>query len=237
MKTIIPFILLISIPLIHASSFQQANEAYQNKDFPQAIKLYKESLQAFQSLEQHYNLANAYFENKEYAPALLHYQKALIFAPQNPDILRNLNLANEALNIHPKKPSVIEIFAHLLPAHTWSWIYIGALSLALILLILSLFLSKKLWIQFPFWTFTSLIITCLALHFFYHNKLQSALVLTDNAPLRISATSTSPSITQLPQGSPIKVIKTNHNSPQWTFAKTNKNQEGWLSKEDFNLIW
>lgn len=235
-------ILLLSFLLLplqsNASAFNEANDAYHNKDFAQAIQLYKESLINSHSLEQHYNLANAYFENKDYPHAILHYQKALTFAPHNPDILKNLDSANQALKIVTKQPSSLEVFTNLLSSYTWGYLFIISLILATGLFVLSLFLANRLWIQFPFWISIFLIILCLVVHFSYSNKLRSGIVLSHNAPLRISATSKSPSIAQLPEGSSIKVMSKKHKLPNWTFVKsTSKNQEGWLNKQDFSLIW
>lgn len=229
------FLTLTTINLF-ASPFEDANEAYQNKDFPRAIELYKESLHNSQSLEQHYNLANAYFENQDYAHAILHYHRALTFSPRNPETLKNLDRANEALNIHPPKPSFIDKFANLFSAYTWSWIYIISLILALLSFLFTLFSSKKLRFQVPFWICIFALIICIGLQFFFYNKSKAGIILTNNAPLRISATSTSPLITELPQGSTIKVLKTKANVPQWSFVKSSKTQEGWLNNDDFKLI-
>ncbi len=239
MKHLLLFLFLL-LSFIHskASTFDEANEAYHNKDFSTAIGLYKESLINSQSLQQHYNLANAYFENKDFPHAILHYQKALTFAPHNQDILKNLDLANQAINITSSPPNGLQIFINLLSAYIYDYIFIISLILATLLFILSLFLSNKLWIQLPFWGCVFLIIICIALHFSYSNKRTEGIVLTNNAPLRISATSTSPFIAQLPAGSTIKVINKKHKLPNWTFVKSAfNNQEGWLNKQDFSLIW
>lgn len=237
MKTFLFFLLSsFSSILLQASTFTEANEAYQNKDYPQAIKLYQESLQDSQSLEQHYNLANAYYENMEYPLSVLHYQKALLFSPNNPDILQNLQLAYEALHLKNPSHSILDSYLNILSPYTWSWIYIFALSLAFLLFILSLY-KRKIWIRFPLWICIFLVILSLGLHIFYYNKLNSGIVLSDNAALRVSATSTSPLITQLPQGSSIKVLKTKHQLPQWSFIRSGNKQEGWMNNEDFGLIW
>lgn len=221
-----------------ASFFTEANEAYQNKDFPKAIDLYQESLQNAQSLAQHFNLANAYYENKDYAHSILHYNKALTFAPNNPDVLKNLSLAKEALHIKPQKTHFLERLINVLSPYAWSIIFITSLSLGLIFFILSLFFLNKAWLQIPLWASVILLVISLSLHFYFSNKLKSGIVLANNATLRISATSTSPVISQIPEGTTIKVIKVRDNLHQWSFVKNISNgQEGWLNNNDFGLIW
>jgi tetratricopeptide (TPR) repeat protein len=229
---------LLPINLQALSIFTQANEAYQNQDFPQAIKLYKESLNDFQSLEQHFNLANAYYENKDYAHAILHYEKALIFSPRNLEILKNLNLANAALNIHPSHPSILKIFAHFLSANSWSYLFIAASLLGLLLFALSLFfLPNNAFIKIPLWTCIVIIAICLVLHTFYSQKLNSGIILVDDTPLRISPTSSSPTTTLLFPGSKIQITKAKQPTSGWALIKTLNNQEGWIDTEDFSFIW
>lgn len=239
MKPTLFTILLILLPfsLQGLPTFTQANEAYHNKDFSRAIKLYKESLIESQSLEQHLNLANAYYENKDYAHAILHYEKALIFAPRNPLILKNINLTNEALEIHVDPPSIFENLAHLLSANIWSWILISALALGLLLFILSLLITDSLFIKITLWICTFIIVICVVLHIFYSRELNTAIILTNNPPLRVSPTSASPITILLRAGSKIHITKAKQSIPNWALIKTLKNQEGWINTEDFGLIW
>lgn len=74
--------------------FTQANELYQQKKYAEAAKIYENILKTdVQSVELQYNLANAYFKNNELGKAILHYERALLLAPNNEDVRYNLNLA------------------------------------------------------------------------------------------------------------------------------------------------
>ena len=74
--------------------FQQANEAYQNNEFKQAIDLYQQVIEmGYQSTELEYNLANAYFRKGETGKAILHYERALVLSPRAEDVLYNLSIA------------------------------------------------------------------------------------------------------------------------------------------------
>ena len=86
--------------------FQQANEAYQAKQYSKAAELYESILQQdVQSKELFYNLANSYYKQKELGKAILYYEKALALDPDDEDIQYNLQLANsfakDEINVLP----------------------------------------------------------------------------------------------------------------------------------------
>lgn len=235
---LIVFITLLPINLQASLTFTQANEAYQKKDFTQAIKLYKESLTHSQSLEQHFNLANAYYETQDYGNAILHYKKAFIFNPHNSDILKNLDLVNNALKIDTSKISIFQSLANLLTANNWSRLFISSIILGLFLFATSLFiLPNNFMVKILLSICILLITTCTVLHFFYSHALTSGIVLINEAPLRVSPTSTSPTTALLPVGSEIHIIHAKHPAIDWPFIKTLNNQEGWMNSEDFGFIW
>ncbi|HFA47755.1 MAG TPA: tetratricopeptide repeat protein [Bacteroidetes bacterium] len=80
------------------SLFQQANKAYQEKDFGKATELYEQVLtDGYQSAELEYNLGNAYYRQKNIGNAILHYERALLLSPKDADIQYNLDLARQQL--------------------------------------------------------------------------------------------------------------------------------------------
>ena len=48
----------------------------------------------YESWELYYNLGNAFYKNRQIGPAILNYEKARKLAPNNEDVLFNLELAN-----------------------------------------------------------------------------------------------------------------------------------------------
>ncbi len=100
-KLVYIFTLLLLIPgysLLRAQSpetlFQQANGAYQNQQFNQAVNFYKQILsQGYESRAVYYNLGNCYYRLKQVGLAVLYYEKALKLDPDDPDVKYNLELA------------------------------------------------------------------------------------------------------------------------------------------------
>ena len=71
----------------------QADSAYINKDYAQAIQIYESLLEAGESGEVYYNLGNAYFKQDELGRAILNYERALLLQPGNADVSANLDIA------------------------------------------------------------------------------------------------------------------------------------------------
>lgn len=79
--------------------FTQANDAYINKSYDQAIQLY-ESIHAkeLKSPELFLNLGNAYYQKSNFAQAILAYERGLKLSPNDNSILENLEIANDQLD-------------------------------------------------------------------------------------------------------------------------------------------
>lgn len=102
MRKLISLIFCIMIFLIQFSVaqseeqpiFQSANQAFSNKDYDQAIQLYESILgKDIQSPELYFNLGNCFYHKKEWGQTILNYERALLLAPNDPEILQNLELA------------------------------------------------------------------------------------------------------------------------------------------------
>jgi len=94
---VLSLMLLVMIPTSaqeSITSFQQANKAYQENRFDDAILSYTKIISSgYESWEVYYNLGNAYYKKDEIAHAILNLERALILDPQNDDIKYNLQLA------------------------------------------------------------------------------------------------------------------------------------------------
>lgn len=118
MKTIITYILIaLLLPLQGWSNtvLLQADQAYRNGNYTQAIKYYESyANQALQPgityshtalSDFYYNLGNCYYRTKETGKAVLNYQRAIRFNPQNQDAAFNLELVQAKLKDQFDQPS------------------------------------------------------------------------------------------------------------------------------------
>ena len=78
--------------------FQQANDAFQKNDFEKAAQLYEQLAEAgYRSTELEYNLGNAWYRLNSPGKAILHYERALVLAPNDEDVQHNLALPRQQL--------------------------------------------------------------------------------------------------------------------------------------------
>jgi tetratricopeptide (TPR) repeat protein len=76
--------------------FQQANQAYQDGKYGEAITLYRQILESgVTNGAIYYNLGNAYFKDNQLGQAILSYERARRILPRDRDVVANLALANE----------------------------------------------------------------------------------------------------------------------------------------------
>lgn len=135
------FFLLITLPLLNASPsnlFKQGNEAYQQKQYQQAIQLYDSLLnQGYYSANLYFNLGNAHYQMGQIAEAIYYYEKAKEITGHRPAIKFNLEMARQ--QTRDQIESIPEFFVvrwwkslvNTFSANTWATISIVFLWLSL----------------------------------------------------------------------------------------------------------
>lgn len=130
--------------------WDQANTAYINANYAEAITLYEALLsEGLVSAKLYYNLANAYFKQGALGEAILYYHRALRLAPGNEDIRYNLRVAESRT-----KDSIQQIPAfflvewvlavrHLMSCAAWSLLSMALLVAGLLFSLLYL-LARRL---------------------------------------------------------------------------------------------
>lgn len=71
----------------------QADSAFIKQNYTEAIAIYEKLLKQGVASEIYYNLGNAYFRTDNIAKAILNYERALLYAPNNGDYRANLAIA------------------------------------------------------------------------------------------------------------------------------------------------
>ena len=79
-------------------AFDTANQAYEQKQYNQAIKAYHKILESgYHSAGVYFNLGNAYYKDEQLGSAILYFERALKLSPNDDDIHYNLSLARGQL--------------------------------------------------------------------------------------------------------------------------------------------
>lgn len=82
------------------ADFQKANQLFQDKEYVEAIALYRDILaDGVESAPLYFNLGNAYFKDGDLGRAILYYLKARRLDPSDNDIAANLEFARQFTSI------------------------------------------------------------------------------------------------------------------------------------------
>ena len=91
---------MVSLGLSGQATFESANASYIAGDFKTAITTYEALLSEGNiSKELHYNMGNAYYQDSQLGPAILHFEKALKLAPSDKNVKGNLDIAKSEVEL------------------------------------------------------------------------------------------------------------------------------------------
>lgn len=253
MKEIILFItisIFLIIPVFSNEKlpqvFEEANNAYQKKDYALAIKKYESILeQNHQSAELHYNLGNAYYRMNQLGYAILHLEKAKLFAPNNEDINYNLELVRQ------KQKDEIEVLSPFFLKKWWNnvknvlslgaWTSIGLLFLwggiaGLCFWLLGQTRKLKKWGFIGGIVGILLSILPFSLALSHHNTYQNsgfAILLEQSINLYSGPDAASTKLDELHEGLKVELLdKIN----DWYKVKLSDGEEGWLPEAVLETI-
>jgi tetratricopeptide (TPR) repeat protein len=91
--------------------FEQANQLYANHQYSDAAEIYQSILnRGFENGPLYYNLGNVYYRLEKIGLAVLYYEKALKWMPNQNDVRTNLQLANMMTQDKIDAPPVFFLF-------------------------------------------------------------------------------------------------------------------------------
>lgn len=80
------------------SLFDEGNQLYQNGEYENALEKYLAITESgFESGELYYNIGNTYYKLNNIGKAVLNYERARRFLPEDDDLLRNIDLVSMSL--------------------------------------------------------------------------------------------------------------------------------------------
>ncbi|NCC73758.1 MAG: tetratricopeptide repeat protein [Sphingobacteriia bacterium] len=230
----------------HVLLMEQANKYYNEGEILSAIETYQTVLSTgFESVGLYYNLGNAYFKTNNYPMAILNYERARKLAPNDQDILFNLEMANSRIvdKIEPLPEFFMVRWWKILvnARSTDQWAHISIITFLLFLLMLLFFLlSKLIWMRkLSFWAGIILMIffigsVVLANQRYQTFKLKAeAIVFTPTVTVKSSPRENSTDIFVIHEG--IKVSITNQVG-EWAEIKIADGSKGWVKESDFVRI-
>ena len=241
--SILLILLLPSLSLLAqpSQSLEAANQAYQDKEYEQAIRLYEEILQeGYHSEAVYYNLGNAYYREGEFGRSVLNYQRALKLDPKDENTLHNLELTKSRL---PGQVGKVQqsgvVKAWLSVQNTFStrlWsilglamLWLGGASLAVSLLS-SIRPRKKLTLASGL---LLLVFSLLPFSLAYGRSQQEffctkAVVMVEETQLRAAPEKDSKELQKLYEGVSVEILDA---IDAWNKVRLEDTSEGWLPKD------
>ena len=225
----------------------QADSAYANNDFANAIHLYESILSnQGESADIYYNLGNSYYKMDNIAKAIVNYEKALVLNPGNGDIRFNLELAQS--KTVDKVTPMSEVFLV-----TWiknvtdtmsekGWAKLGIMTFIFMLLMLALyFFSKKIALKkIGFISAICLLLVCILANIFASSQKEkaqnhgSAIIMTPSITVKSTPNENGTDLFILHEGRKVN-IKDN-TMREWKEIQLEDGNAGWVPTSAIEII-
>ena len=226
--------------------FDKANSLYQQGNYEEAAKLYKEKLNSGnESAVIYFNLGNAYYKLNNIAQSILNYERAKRLSSADEDIDFNLKLAN--LKVVDKVEEIPQLFykrwghsfSQVFSLDNWAlaaiiFCWLTVIAAVLFVLSKSIF-PKKI---FFFLGLTTILITLFAFFFAQHQhnlqtSTKAAIVFESNVYVKSSPDEKSVDLFILHEGSKVQILD---QIGVWEKIKLANGNEGWMKAEGLEVI-
>lgn len=217
---------------------QNATVAYDQGNFSQAIDVYESLIATYgTSPELYYNLGNAYFKDKNYAKAILNYERCLIYDPGNSDASVNLEFAkaNCVDKIEEIQPIIFKSWfnaiSNTMSCNTWSIVSI-TFFLVFVVCIFGYFFGKQITIRKTgFYLGIVMILLCLISNLFANQQKNRimirdyAIVMSPTVTVKSSPAESGTQLFTVHEGLKVKVRST---LGDWSEVELSDGNVGWL---------
>lgn len=227
--------LLLAPCRLDAGAFDDANRAFADGRFEQAVKGYEAVLhEKGYSAPVLYNLANAYFREGQIGRAILNYDRAQLLAPDDPDIAANLNFARKQAGLFAEQNSLIKEAARSLSMNEWSWLGSMMLFAACALIVAGrVYPARRPYLGLLAGiAVVALLVTGVAIVLQY-DTLHRAVVTAKEAVARISPFESARSAYVLSTGEEVNVEKAHGG---FLFVENREHRTGWISRQQVEPV-
>lgn len=225
----------------------QADSAYINNDYANAVYLYEDILaNQGESADIYYNLGNSYYKMDNIAKAILNYEKALMLNPGNGDIRFNLELAQS--KTVDKVTPMSEVFlvtwmkslTNTMSEQGWSKLAIASFILTLLGLVLYFFSKKIAMKKIGFISALCLMLVCILANVFassQKSKAQShssAIIMEPSVTVKSTPNEGGTELFILHEGR--KVMIKDNTMREWKEIQLEDGNAGWVPASVIEII-
>ena len=240
-------LLLLLLPLTAtAVTKAEADSAYAQGHYQQAVKDYEALLKMGVSTALYYNLGNAYYRMDEMPRAVLNYERALLLSPGDADVRFNLQMARSKTidKITPESEMFFVTWYHSLINLTsvdgWAQMALIALAVAIVLALLYLFASPVWMRKVGFFGALAMLVLFVAANFFaYAQKLSfvrrsGAIIMAPAVTVKSTPAEQGTDLFILHEGTRVDI--TDGTMRQWKRIRLADGKEGWIETSQIEII-
>ena len=219
--------------------FERARLAFENGDWPTAITTYNALLgEGVVTWSLHFNLGKSYFKNNEPGPAIFHYERAQVLNPSKQDIAQSIAEAQEQFNVPPLEMKNLERWARWLTPNQWMLLLAASVWIGLATFLLPALAKHPLFdtTLFHFARIMSIGCAVIAIAGFALTRswYQEAIVIADEAMLKLSPTENSPEIRAIISGEKMSVSEV---AREHVYVEAADGSTGWVILENIERLW
>lgn len=241
------FAIILCIPASsYAVTKENADSAYVQENYTQAIKDYEELLENGVSADLYYNLGNAYYRTDNITRAVLNYERALLLSPGDKDIRFNLQMARSKTidKITPESEMFFVTWyrsvVNMMSVDGWARMAIVSLGLAIALLLLYLFAGRILLRKLGFFCGLAFIVIFIFSNVFAWQQkkvLQNrtgAIIISSSAPIKSTPAKNGTDLFILHEGTKVEII--DGAMQEWKEIRLADGKEGWIESSRIEII-
>ncbi len=240
-------VLLMLLPMTtNAATKADADSAYVNGNYQEAIKVYESLLKQGESAELYYNLGNAYYRTENITRAVLNYERALLLSPGDGDIRFNLQIARSKTidKIVPESEMFFVTWyrslVNIMSVDGWGRMALVSLALVIVLFLVYLF-SSRVWVQkVGFFGGGILLVVFVFSNFFAWQQRQQllnregAIVVAPSVTVKSTPAQNGTDLFILHEGT--KVVITDGSMKSWREIRLADGKKGWIESKKIELI-
>lgn len=240
-------ILLLSVSAsAGAISKKNADDEYLKGNYQQAIKDYEELLSHGASADLYYNLGNAYYKTDNITRAVINYERALMISPADKDVRYNLQMARSKTidKITPASEMFFVTWYHsavnMLSVDSWAILALVALSVALLLLLVYLFVDHIMLRKIGFFGGVALLAIFIISNFFAWQQKQTmlhrvgAIVVSPSAGVKTTPAETDKDAFVIHEGTRVDIIE--DSMKDWKEIQLDDGRSGWIMVSQLEKI-
>jgi tetratricopeptide (TPR) repeat protein len=223
-----------------------ADSAYVNGNYQEAIKGYEALLRNGASAELYYNLGNAYYRTENITRAVLNFERALLLSPGDSDIRFNLQIARSKTidKIVPESEMFFVTWyrslVNIMSVDGWGRTALVSLALVIVLFLVYLF-SARVWMQkVGFFGGGVLLVLFVISNIFAWQQRQNllyrqgAIVIAPSVTVKSTPAQNGTDLFILHEGT--KVIITDGSMKNWREVRLADGKKGWIESKKIEVI-